>query len=123
MLPPRIWPTRLWVAVAPFGLLLVHAVVLGIQLLMVQLGGGIPVDLDAPGAPAPPPAFERYGIQVFAGLTPGVIMLGVGVGVAISAARQTDVEVAAWGRVILAAYALLVGVLVLLGLPWYFALN
>jgi hypothetical protein len=118
MMPPKAWPTRLWVATIAVGLLLAHAIGLTVHLVFVELAGGFPQNIGAGNAPALSPAVDTYGAHVIHGIVPGVIVLIVGLISAIPAARDTDVDMAAWGRVFLAALALVSVALLALGFQW-----
>jgi hypothetical protein len=114
MLPPRLWPTNLWVIAAAFALPALHAVGLAVQLALVQGNGGMPTHpVDGPLSPF----VQSYSAQVLAGFIPAVILIVLGAAFAIAAARGSDPEVARWGRVFIVAFALLTGALVALGYP------
>ncbi len=69
-LPPKYWPTSLWVAVSAAALLALHAIALAVQLLLVQRSGGVPDNRYAPDAPPVAPIVESYGTQIIFGAIP-----------------------------------------------------
>ena len=117
MMPPRLWPTRLWAATIVVGLLLAHAVGLAVHLVFVEQAGGFPRTIGG-NAPAASAAVDNYGAHIITGLVPGVILIIFGLVAALPAARDTDVEIAAWGRILLAALAVLTVILAALAYPF-----
>ena len=117
MMPPRVWPTRLWVATAAIGLLLAHVIGLAVHLALVERGGGFPQGI---GLNTPPEsiAVDNYGLHLLIGFVPGLMMIIFGLIAAVPAARDTDVEMAAWGRIFLAALAVLTVILAALAYPF-----
>ena len=116
MLPPRLWPTNLWVIAVAFAIPALHAIGLAVQLVLVQANGGMPTrPLSGPISPF----VESYSAQVLAGFAPAVILIILGAAFAIGAARWKDPDVARWGRIFIVAFAVLSGALVGLGYPAY----
>lgn len=103
MLPPRYWPTQLWVAVGAACLLLLHAIGLGVQLLLGAVTDGVPS--------------EPYVGQVITGFVPALAVLIVGAFAALSLIRDTNEALVAWGRVVFAALGVIVVALICLTLP------
>ena len=101
MLTPRHWPTGVWVAAIAVGVLVLHGIGLAIHLLVAG------------------PHAESYSEHVAGGFAPGLVVLGVGVGVAISTTRLGDDEVAAVGRALLLALIAVALGLLALGLQLY----
>ena len=117
MMPPRLWPTRLWVATAAVGLLLAHAIGLTVHLAFVERAGGFPQSIAGDALPASA-AVDGYGVHIITGFVPGLILIIFGLVAAVPAARDTDVEIAAWGRILLAALAVLTVLLAALAYPY-----
>lgn len=101
LLPPRYWPTMLWVCAVAVGLLTLHTVALAAHFVVVLAGGG-PTD--------------SYGTHVLVGFIPGLVILVVGLVVAFGAARERDDRIVAWGRVFLVGLGVLAVALLGLGL-------
>ncbi len=118
MMPPKLWPTRLWVATIAEALLLAHAIALTVHLVFVEQSGGFPDNIGAANAPPMSVAVENYGAHIIQSFVPGLVLLIFGLVAVIPAVRDTDVEVAAWGRILLAAMGLVTVALLALGFRW-----
>ena len=118
MMPPRLWPTRLWVAAAALALLLAHAIGLAVHLALVEQAGGFPESIRAVNSPAMMIAAENYGVHLITGFVPGLMLLIFGLVAAVPAARGTDAGLASWGRAFLGGLAIVAVVLVALAFPW-----
>lgn len=101
MLPPRYWPTRLWVATVAAGVLILHCVGLAVHLL-----------LAAPGA-------SSYAEHVITGFVPGLMALGVGLYASVPALRDDQDAISAWGRVFVLGFIAIALALLWLGLQVY----
>ena len=117
MMPPTAWPSRLWVAAMAVALLFAHAIALTVHLVLVEQAGGFP---ESMGANAPPAstAVDNYGAHVIHGFVPSVVVIIFALVAVIPAARDTDVEIASWGRLILGALALATVALCALAFQW-----
>ena len=106
MMPPKAWPSRLWVATIAVALLFANAIALTVHLVLVEQAGGFPDSIGAANAPPASTAVDNYGAHVIHGFVPSVVVIIFALVAVIPAARETDVEIAAWGRIILGALAL-----------------
>lgn len=98
MIPPRHWPTQLWVAAIAVVLLVANGVALGIHLAVSG------------------PAAQSYLDHVISGFIPGLVILGLGASAAGSVARTEQDQVAATGRAFLIGFVVLALALLPLGI-------
>lgn len=118
MMPPKLWPTRLWAATIAVALLLAHVIALTVHLILVEQAGGFPDNIGAANAPPTTAAVDNYGAHMVHGFTPSLVVLILGLIATVPAARDTDVEVAAWGRILLGAMGLVTVALLALAFQW-----
>ena len=118
MMPPKVWPTQLWIAVIAVALLLAHAIALTVHLVLVEQAGGFPESIGAVNALPTTVAVDNYGAHVIHGFVPSLVVLIFGLSAAVPAARSNDSEIAAWGRIFVGALALVTVALLALAFQW-----
>ena len=101
MLPPRYWPTRLWVATVAAGVLILHCV-------------GLAVHLAVAG-----PGTSGYAEHVLVGFVPGLLALGLGFYASVPALRDNNDAISTWGRVFVLGFIVIALALLWLGLQVY----
>ena len=89
MIPPRYWPTQLWVAAIAVAVLAASGIALGIHLALVG------------------PAADSYLEHVIAAFIPGLVILGIGAAAAGSVMRDDQDQVAATGRAFVLGFVLM----------------
>ncbi len=89
MIPPRYWPTQLWVAAIAATVLVANGIALGIHLALVG------------------PAADSYLDHVIAGFIPGLVILGIGAASAGSVMHDDQDHMAATGRAFALGFVLI----------------